>query len=363
MNRVLRRSLHATAVVGAALCAALLLGEGLARVLGLPRRPPPSPVRIADTKGMDIRPGTLSLHCFPSNPRGYFQIDLRRKEVAEHYERIGMRNMDKALPGTPWAVEMKYNSAGYRGPEIPARRPGIRRVVVLGDSFNLGWGRARRGHVHARSRATPERAAPGRMGGRQRRHRQRRLPPAVVPLQGSPRLRARHRRLRDDADRPHPLAAPGRARTGPAVATRRFRVPPARRLERSPGVATLRARAAPVVPRPLLGRNTTAGGRPSNTSGGWTSWLPSAARASWSRCGRCSRDWRGRTPWRRRTARWRRSATSSRSRITTSSTTCAVGAAATCGSTPPSGIRTRSPSAPWPRGWRRSSRDCRRPRR
>jgi hypothetical protein len=140
MNRVLRRSLHATAVVGAAFCAALLLGEGLARALGLPRPPWPPPVRIADTKGMEIRPGTLSLHCFPSNPRGYFQIDLRRPEVAEHYERIGMRNMDKALPGTPWAVEMKYNSAGYRGSEIPPRRPGIRRVVVLGDSFNLGWG-------------------------------------------------------------------------------------------------------------------------------------------------------------------------------------------------------------------------------
>ena len=140
MNRVLHRSLRATAVVGAAFCAALLLAEGLTRALGLPRAPPPAPVRIADTKGMEIRPGTLSLHCFPSNPRGYFQIDLRRPEVAAHYQRIGMRNMDKALPGTPWAVELAYNSAGYRGPEIPARRPGVRRVVVLGDSFTVAWG-------------------------------------------------------------------------------------------------------------------------------------------------------------------------------------------------------------------------------
>jgi lysophospholipase L1-like esterase len=48
--------------------------------------------------------------------------------------------MHKALPGYPFAVEQRYNSQGHRGGEFPAPRPGVRRVVIIGDSFNQGWG-------------------------------------------------------------------------------------------------------------------------------------------------------------------------------------------------------------------------------
>lgn len=140
MGPILRKAIAAAGVVGLALLLALLIGEAAVRVLGLPAPPLPGYLRIANTKGTEIRPGTLALLCYPTNPRRYFQIDLRRPETAEHYRSLGMRNMNKALPSQPWAVEMKYNSAGYRGKDIPPRQPRLRRVVVIGDSFNLGWG-------------------------------------------------------------------------------------------------------------------------------------------------------------------------------------------------------------------------------
>jgi lysophospholipase L1-like esterase len=37
-------------------------------------------------------------------------------------------------------VEVRYNAERFRGAEVPARRPGVRRVMVLGDSFSEGQG-------------------------------------------------------------------------------------------------------------------------------------------------------------------------------------------------------------------------------
>jgi lysophospholipase L1-like esterase len=36
-------------------------------------------------------------------------------------------------------VSFRVNALGLRGPEVPPRRPGVRRIVVLGDSFMAGW--------------------------------------------------------------------------------------------------------------------------------------------------------------------------------------------------------------------------------
>ncbi len=38
-------------------------------------------------------------------------------------------------PGNRYAV----NSLGLRGPEIPARRPGVKRILLVGDSMFFGW--------------------------------------------------------------------------------------------------------------------------------------------------------------------------------------------------------------------------------
>jgi lysophospholipase L1-like esterase len=122
------------------LCLALLMLEAAVRVMGIGPARYHATVRIANRKGGDVQPGMTALLCYPTNYRGYFKIDLRDPATRRHYESIGMRNLDKALPTNPFAIEQRYNSQGFRGPEFPARRSGVLRVVVIGDSFNQGWG-------------------------------------------------------------------------------------------------------------------------------------------------------------------------------------------------------------------------------
>jgi hypothetical protein len=43
-------------------------------------------------------------------------------------------------PRAPFAVELRFNSLRFRDREFPPRRPGVRRVMVLGDSFTEGEG-------------------------------------------------------------------------------------------------------------------------------------------------------------------------------------------------------------------------------
>jgi lysophospholipase L1-like esterase len=118
---------------------AVAAGEGTLALLGLPQRIP-GWVRIANTKGVEIRAGTLALLCYPSNPRGYFDVDLRDAATREAYRALGVRRLDSVIATHPFALEYRYNSLVFRGPEFPQRREGVRRVVVIGDSFTEGWG-------------------------------------------------------------------------------------------------------------------------------------------------------------------------------------------------------------------------------
>lgn len=135
----------------AQLCAAFLVAAPLALILvegalrlGVFNSEKNLPmVRIANKKGDakgGIRPGSLVLLCYPSNYRGYFKIDLADPKTFAYYESIAMRNMDKALPSRRFAVEQQFNSGVYLGPEFPEKRPDVVRVVIMGDSFNMGWG-------------------------------------------------------------------------------------------------------------------------------------------------------------------------------------------------------------------------------
>jgi len=144
---------------------ALLLVEGALR-LGLIGPGPSLPMvrvanRKADAEG-NIRPGSLVLLCYPSNYRGYFKIDLADPETLAHYESIGMRNLDKALPSRHFAIEQPFNSQVYMGPEFPAKREGVTRVVIMGDSFNMGWGLRLEDRASDRLQVLLERRAPGR---------------------------------------------------------------------------------------------------------------------------------------------------------------------------------------------------------
>jgi lysophospholipase L1-like esterase len=137
---LLRRVAINIALTVASLALCLPLAEAIVRLAGLgPVRLVPAG-RIANTKGTEVRAGTVALLCFPTNPRGYFPIDLRDAATYAHYADIGMRRLPEARVATPYAVESRYNSRIFRGPEFPPRRPGVRRVVLIGDSFTEGWG-------------------------------------------------------------------------------------------------------------------------------------------------------------------------------------------------------------------------------
>jgi lysophospholipase L1-like esterase len=84
--------------------------------------------------------GTPLVDCFPSNPRGYFDIDLREPAKGALYRGLAPYRFDAIARDHPWAVEVRYNALRFRDVP-PAPRPrGLRRIVVLGDSFAEGQG-------------------------------------------------------------------------------------------------------------------------------------------------------------------------------------------------------------------------------
>lgn len=83
----------------------------------------------------------LFLDCYPSNPRGYFDIDLRMAAVRSRYEALGVSGIGAVSERAPFAVEFRYNSLYFRERELSAAKaPGVIRVVLLGDSFTEGQG-------------------------------------------------------------------------------------------------------------------------------------------------------------------------------------------------------------------------------
>jgi hypothetical protein len=83
---------------------------------------------------------SVLLDCYPTNPRGYFDVDLRDRATFERYRALGLSRIDEAARKTPFAVERRYSTQQFRGPEIGPHRPGVVRVGVIGDSFTEGMG-------------------------------------------------------------------------------------------------------------------------------------------------------------------------------------------------------------------------------
>jgi hypothetical protein len=118
----------------ASVFAVLLVGELSLRLLGYVPKLYRSPARIYGSKHLVL------LDCFPTNPRGYFDIDLRDPAVRTHYKEMGFHRIDAVWARAPYAVEYRLNSRHFRDAEVGPKRPGVRRVVVLGDSFTEGQG-------------------------------------------------------------------------------------------------------------------------------------------------------------------------------------------------------------------------------
>ncbi len=128
-----------TCLAGGAVLAALLLAEGSLRAVGFRPERHQTRNRLTTTNDIRIRANTLVLDCYPSDPARAFDVDLADEATRRHYEAVGVRGLERAKE-FPHALEFRYNSLGFRGPEPPPRVPGVHRVAVVGDSFTEGQG-------------------------------------------------------------------------------------------------------------------------------------------------------------------------------------------------------------------------------
>jgi len=101
----------------------------------------------------------LLLDCYPSNPRGYFDIDLRSPAAQARYRAL-ISGAPFDVASAPWAVESSFNSQRFRDAEFEPKRPGTVRVMVLGDSFTEGQG-VRETDTYARQLEALLNEAPG----------------------------------------------------------------------------------------------------------------------------------------------------------------------------------------------------------
>jgi lysophospholipase L1-like esterase len=83
---------------------------------------------------------TAGLDCYPTNPHGYFDLDLRDAATRQRFDSLRVRGVERCAADAPYAVELLYNSLQFRDSEPGPRRPGVLRVAVLGDSFTEGQG-------------------------------------------------------------------------------------------------------------------------------------------------------------------------------------------------------------------------------
>ena len=105
---------------------------------------------------------SLALDCYPSNPRGYFDVDLRDPAQRGGYEARHVRGVDEVWARAPFAVELRFNSLQFRDAEFGPRRRGVRRIAVLGDSFTEGQGVKERDTYPRRLEALLNATEPGR---------------------------------------------------------------------------------------------------------------------------------------------------------------------------------------------------------
>ena len=129
-----RVGLSALALSLASILAVLLAAEVVLRALGM------APERFARTARLLGADARAALDCYPTNPRGYFDIDLRDPASRARYLRLAPHRYDTVARRAPWAVETRYNALRFREASFAPKRPGVRRVMVVGDSFTEGQG-------------------------------------------------------------------------------------------------------------------------------------------------------------------------------------------------------------------------------
>jgi len=134
----------------------LLLAEGALRMTGVPAARALVGARLTDARF------TVLLDCYPSNPRGYFDIDLRTSESRSRYVNVAPRRYEAVAARAPYAVESRYNALRFRERAFSDLPAGKTRLALLGDSFTEGQG-VKEAETVARTLARVlERRMPGR---------------------------------------------------------------------------------------------------------------------------------------------------------------------------------------------------------
>lgn len=122
--------------------AALVVVEVSFRALGIRQRDPGRIFRISD--GPDVqfpgRAGHTVVDLYVSDPRGAFPLDLRDEATRTDLVRRKFARVVEARATHPFGVSSSYNSHGFREREPSARPAGVRRVVLVGDSFTEAQG-------------------------------------------------------------------------------------------------------------------------------------------------------------------------------------------------------------------------------
>src|SRR5712691_2711731 len=134
MRDRVRERLGRAALFAAAVAACALLIEGALRLAGY------APARYQAPGELYGERERVFLDCYPSNPRGYFDIDLRSPDARRRYEGLGVTGIGAVAARAPFAVEFRYNSLFFRERELGPKPAGAIRVVLLGDSFTEGQG-------------------------------------------------------------------------------------------------------------------------------------------------------------------------------------------------------------------------------
>jgi lysophospholipase L1-like esterase len=116
------------------LLSVLVAAEIALRTLGIAPERYPAMARLADRRWSTL------LDCYPSNPRGYFTIDLRRPEARERFRWVSPGRFDAVATRAPYAVESNFNALRFRDRPLSPKPTDVARVLLIGDSFTEGQG-------------------------------------------------------------------------------------------------------------------------------------------------------------------------------------------------------------------------------
>lgn len=134
MGSRLRRFGGRVALLFGATIVSLLLAEIVVRVgnLGAHRHPPLRHVENDDK--------SAAVDLYPTNPRGSFDVDLRGSGQSAAVVAQGIPLTPAMTARTPYGVRFSYDVQRCRDRAFAPKAAGVKRIIVLGDSFTEGQG-------------------------------------------------------------------------------------------------------------------------------------------------------------------------------------------------------------------------------